>query len=158
MHQKCKFSGFYGKSHSNPLNSKLEKFRFLGGFVSKLCSQTHSAFSKRSRNNRKRKRKPRTFQNFKNYQKILIIKKVTSIFVLVGTIYTCLSVNPTFNDYIPYYAVRNVVREGRIYGQACTNSHDQYKNACNFLDNQYFFIIFEVLKSSRFPLAFSVVS
>ena len=57
-----------------------------------------------------------------------------------------------------FLTVRKVVIEGRIYGQACKNSPDRYKNACNFLDNQYFFMIFEVLKSSRFPLAFSVVS
>ena len=80
------------------MNCKLEKTCFLGGLELKPCSQTNSTFSKHSGNNRKRKRKPRTFQNFKNYEKILIIKKVTSIYVLIATIFTCWSVIPTFNE------------------------------------------------------------
>ena len=84
------------------MNYKLESVGFLGEFELKPCSQTNSTFSKHSGNNRKRKRKPKTFQNFKNHGKILIIKKVTSILVSTGAIFTCSSVNPTFNDYIPY--------------------------------------------------------
>ena len=101
-HQKCKFSGFCSSSHPNPLKCKLENSCFLGGSWLETCSQTGLVFSKRAGNNRKRKRKPRTFQNFKNYQKILNIKKVTGILVSIGAIFTCLSVNPAFKDYIPY--------------------------------------------------------
>ena len=36
----------------------------------------------------------------KTHQKILSFKKVTSILVSVGRSFTCLSVNPAFNDYI----------------------------------------------------------
>ena len=102
-HQNCKFSGFCSKSHPNPLNCKLENSCFFYGFVSKPCSQTNSAFSKLPGNNRKRKRKPRTFQNFKNHEKILSFKKVRSILVSIGAIFTCSSVNPTFHDYIPCF-------------------------------------------------------
>ena len=129
MHQKWTISVFFGKSHSNPLNPKLEKRCFLGGSWLETFPQTSLAFSKRAGNNWKRKRKPRTFQNFKNYEKILIIKKVTSILVSFGAIFTCLSVIPTFPYYNPYFylvKVRNVVMEGRIYGRACKNSSEQH--------------------------------
>ena len=102
-----RISAFWTRGRIWCKNCKLEKACFLGEFELKPCSQTRFIFSKRSGNNWKRKRKPRTFQNFKNYEKILIIKKVPSILVSIGTIFTCLSVNPTFNDYIPYcYLVR----------------------------------------------------
>ena len=84
------------------MNYKLESVGFLGEFELKPCSQTNSTFSKRSGNNRKRKRKPRTFQNFKNYEKILIIKKVTSILVSVGGIFTCSSVIRPSMTTFPY--------------------------------------------------------
>ena len=91
-------------------------------------------------NCRTRKSETSTFQNFFPIEKILIFKKIRSIFVWIEVFFSCSSVYLTS-------LLSKVVNEGQICGRTRKNHLDPYKIASIFLQNQYFLDRKKVLKT-----------